>query len=387
MMNLQLTNELCLAAASGNVAEIRRAIEAGADPNQSSNYGWTPLRYASERGKSNAIRALLKLGADIHRGERLPNDSTYLHHAVQSGNAESVRLLLAAGSDPEARDKAGETPLHYAARCEVYAGAAIDTGIPRIVARLIAAGANPCAVDDYGVTPLHWAAENANVELVRLLLRHGSDPNAANVHGFTPLHFSAHSRAKHRTTSATAQTLLEAGASADSPARGLGSGATALILAASHAAVAVVAVLLAAGANPNFVDNVGRSPLTEAITNAENFAALLAAGADLSPLLKATGKPLLLTAAERGNAPAVQALLAANADPNKAYRGKYPLHAAVAKANADAVAALLAAGANHLLPGKDGVTALDLARKRRRKAILPLLEAAETARQAKGQPA
>ncbi|MBC7806162.1 MAG: ankyrin repeat domain-containing protein, partial [Akkermansiaceae bacterium] len=87
-----------------------------------------------------------------------------------------------------------------------------------------------------------------------------------------------------------------------------------------------------------------------------------------------------ISAAEKGNAPAVAVLLSAGSRPNKLYRGKSALHLAVAKAHADAVVALLAGGANHLLPDKDGVTALDVARKRRRKAVLALLEAAEASR-------
>lgn len=385
-----LEYHLCEAACNGDVAAIRRSVRAGADPNRSNNYGWTPLRYASERGKADAIRVLLELGADIHRGERLANDLTYLHHAAMAGSADAVRVLLAAGSDPEARDRAGRTAFHCAAQSDRDEGAATfaDTNICRIVTLLIEAGANLGAADDYGTTPLHRAAENAHAEMVRLLLKHGSDPRAFDRNGYTPLHYLAHNHSRRDSMAATVTALIEGGANADtlSHPQSLGRGATPLLLAASHAPVAVVNLLLAAGANPNFVDKAKRCPLTEALGNAENFAALLAAGADLSSLLQTKGKPGLLAAAEAGNAPAVQALLQANADPNKSYRGKHPLHAAVAKASPDAVAALLAAGAEHNVADKTGVTALEIARKRRRKAILPLLEAAELARTAKGQP-
>lgn len=256
-----------------------------------------------------------------------------------------------------------------------------------VATTLLAAGAEASASDNYGITALHRAAQNTNVELVRLLLDHDADPNAMDAAGSTPLHYavSHHAQSLYSETDAMVRMLLSAGAKPDVAAnypKYHMKGDMPLLLAATHAPASVIQQLIDVGASVDFVDSAKRFPLGNALTNPDAFSALLAAGANLSPLLKSTGKPALLTAAENNNAPAIQALIGAGADSNHVYRSKTALHLAVAKSHPDAVAALLAAGANHLLPDKNGVTALDLARKRRRKAILPQLEVAEMVRQA-----
>lgn len=62
-----------------------------------------------------------------------------------------VQRLLAAGADPNARDRSGKTPLH----------AAVQSAAPRpVLERLLAAGADPTIPGELGETPLtlarHW---------------------------------------------------------------------------------------------------------------------------------------------------------------------------------------------------------------------------------------
>jgi ankyrin repeat protein len=52
------------------------------------------------------------LGADVD--QQGINGYTPLHSAIQSGNAEVIRLLLAAGADINLRDGNGRTPLDLA---------------------------------------------------------------------------------------------------------------------------------------------------------------------------------------------------------------------------------------------------------------------------------
>lgn len=74
-------------------------------------------------------------------------------------------------------DRAGRTPLHYAA-----ADGNLAEG-----RRLLAEGANPGAADDDGWTPLHFAAQGWHVELAELLLSAGAQVDAKDAHGNTPL--------------------------------------------------------------------------------------------------------------------------------------------------------------------------------------------------------
>ena len=65
-----------------------------------------------------------------------------IHDAVEKGNIEAVKQHIAAGTDVNARDKYGRTPLHGVTTKE-------------ITELLIAKGADVNAKDNYERTPLH----------------------------------------------------------------------------------------------------------------------------------------------------------------------------------------------------------------------------------------
>ena len=112
--------------------------------------------------------------AGVDRAGRTP-----LHYAAVDGaTAEAVRLL-AVGADPAAADDNGWTPLHFAAQA----------GSCDIVRALIAAGATVDARDSYGNTPLFRAvyASEGDGAVIALLRAAGADPLAANDSGVTPL--------------------------------------------------------------------------------------------------------------------------------------------------------------------------------------------------------
>merc|ERR1719414_2410820 len=67
-----------------------------------------------------------------------------LHQAAMLGRAEVLRVLLAAGADPNALDDPRSAPLHYAA----------SGGHARAVFLLLQAGADQMLGDDFGTTPV-----------------------------------------------------------------------------------------------------------------------------------------------------------------------------------------------------------------------------------------
>jgi uncharacterized protein len=110
-------------------------------------------------------------------------------------------------------------------------------------------------VDQAGRTPLHYAAAEGHGDKVRRLLREGADPNAQDDNGWAPLHFAAQA-----VSADVAETLLHAGAD---PGLRDSYGNTPLHRAVfeSRGDGSVIAVLRAAGADPQASNNSGVSPV------------------------------------------------------------------------------------------------------------------------------
>ena len=90
-----------------------------------------------------------------------------IHHAAAKGNIEAVKQHLAAGTDVNAKDRWGMTPLFLAA----------TFGHKEVVELFIANGADVNATDGGGKTPLDEATHpdnpNASAEIANLLRKHG----------------------------------------------------------------------------------------------------------------------------------------------------------------------------------------------------------------------
>jgi len=92
-------------------AEARRLIEAGADVNKRTPYGFTPLERAVSAGFKDIVELLIAKGADVNSRDNW--DWTPLHSAVY-GHDEIVELLIAKGANVNAKDGGNRTPLWYA---------------------------------------------------------------------------------------------------------------------------------------------------------------------------------------------------------------------------------------------------------------------------------
>jgi len=109
--------------------------------------GPNQLFLAAENGNKDAVEAVLaKKGMKVNAKESTFG-MTALHVAASKGHIEIVELLLANGSDIEAKEETGRTPLHAAA----FRGHAV------VVEALLAKGANVNALTHDGKTPLDWA--------------------------------------------------------------------------------------------------------------------------------------------------------------------------------------------------------------------------------------
>ena len=106
--------------------------------------------------------------------------------------------------------------------------------------------------------------------------------------------------------------------------------------------------------------------------------ALLARGADLNPVLW-DDETLLHVAIHWGRIASAEWLLEKGANPNTARAKNFwtPLHQASSRGNARIASALLEHGANPKSRDRDGKTPLDVAREKRRTAVVEVLEGAQ----------
>ena len=116
---------------------------------------------------------------------------TALHLAAAGYRVEIIKLLLAAGSDPNASmNHRNSSPLHYSADGYISGPAWNPKLQIKTIACLLSAGADVNAQDKNGATPLHRAVRTRCASAVRFLLKAGSDPGLRNKPGSTAFHLA-----------------------------------------------------------------------------------------------------------------------------------------------------------------------------------------------------
>lgn len=187
------------------------------------------LLLAAGHGSVELLARLLGARGDINLNEKY-DGRTLLHAAAAALHAANSNHLLERGLDPNAQDNLGRTPLHLVvarpqgdvlARLLLSRGAQIDIGDEQGMTPLLAAapacvklladkGADLAARDRQGNSALHWAVYRKSHELADLLITLGAPLDIQNSDGKTALHHAVLLRDQNM-----AQLLLKAGAPAD----------------------------------------------------------------------------------------------------------------------------------------------------------------------------
>jgi uncharacterized protein len=165
---------LAEAAADGDTERVRRLIAAGANPNARGRDGVTVSQWALMKQSPKGLAALLEGGADPALADS--SGETVVHYAAKTNVPVYLEVLLKHGADPNTPNGVTRaTPL-----------------VPALMAQreenfrmLMAAGADPNAPDRTGDTPLHMAAKINAFARVLDLLEAGADPGATNRRGTT----------------------------------------------------------------------------------------------------------------------------------------------------------------------------------------------------------
>ncbi|XP_069119470.1 uncharacterized protein [Argopecten irradians] len=107
------------AAKAGHVGVLKLLLEADKiNINVQDDGGWTPIIWASEHKYVNAVKYLVKNGADPNLKDK--EENTSLHWAAFSGSVDIAEIFLNAGCDLETPNEHGDRPLHIAARQDHY---------------------------------------------------------------------------------------------------------------------------------------------------------------------------------------------------------------------------------------------------------------------------
>ena len=152
---------------------------------------------AARRGDAKAIQELIRGRADVNAPQ--PDGATALHWAAHRGDGTIADLLIGAGANVNAVEEGGVTPLALAATNadeamaerlikaganpnagrETAVMAAARSGSAPVMRLLLAAGGDPNAKEPLrGQTALMWAAAEKHPETLRLLLQKGADVKA-----------------------------------------------------------------------------------------------------------------------------------------------------------------------------------------------------------------
>lgn len=178
-----------------NVQILKKLLQKNIDPNVKDIDGITALEIAIQNNSTEAVKLLLKYGANVNIYRNITNkyDNASQEKLTRiplldaleqnSNNSELAGILIANGAKVNVSNQFQITPLHLATR----------HGNIIIIDRLLKKGADINARDALGNTPLFEATNRRgnSFKTSKLLIDRGAKVNIANRAGQTPLMLAA----------------------------------------------------------------------------------------------------------------------------------------------------------------------------------------------------
>lgn len=389
--------ELHKSLQEGNLNELKRCLEDGADTNYRSQDLQTVLHLAAQGPSLEILKFLIDeehldshvrecfFQSPLHVASAFGRDSNVeylaqevglsvndedgsarrpLHLAAQQGHKNSTEILLRLGAEKKFKDWCGHAPLHYAIRynhlnvVQVLADQTVnyressdgfsplhiasDFGHAEIVEYLLDEGAEINDKAYTGATPLYFAALNGHLETVRILISKGANINAKGLYsGNTPINNAAEEGHED-----VVELILTHNASVNIGNRTLNQ--TPIQVASFYGHKGIVQLLIKHKADVNAVRYDGLTCLMGAALNGHKDIVdlLILNGAKLD-LCTFDGSTALHLSARRGHNGVVKSLLEAKVDMDLTNEGDLTaLHEAARSGNLEVVKMLTATGCN-----------------------------------------
>lgn len=156
-----------------NVECLEVLLEHGADPNLFNRCGISPLMKACKEHKIDAVRMLIRYGADVNiQSPPRFDQKTALHFAAEYGNVIIAEILLKSGANNNKPESYKYSPLH----------SAVLAGKPDICEMLLKHGADIDERTDEHCTALMLACGTRMMrmrkEIIEILLKNGANVDA-----------------------------------------------------------------------------------------------------------------------------------------------------------------------------------------------------------------
>jgi ankyrin repeat protein len=149
-----------VAAYNRRTAVLKALADSGADLSKGNGAGLAPLDIAATVNDAESARILLDAGADPNRKNALDRKKAAIHYAAINAATGVASLLLDRGVDINSRCGIGATPVTWAA----------FTSTLESVKLFVERGADLTVVDSYGDTALSSAKESGRDDIYRYLL-------------------------------------------------------------------------------------------------------------------------------------------------------------------------------------------------------------------------
>jgi ankyrin repeat protein len=233
------------AAAAGDLNKVQSIITA--DPcsiESKDENGSTPLHIACIRNQVAVANFLIDQGANVNARNKWGQTPLHWANGVFGQDYDLIKRLIAKGADVNAQGNRGESVLQWAA----------GQGNLKVAELLINSGADLNAYDKNFGTILHNIISLNNIEMAKLLIDRGAKLNLKDPLGYTEIHLAAIVG-----DSGLVRLLIEHGADIQAVD---GHNHTALYYAAKHGYQSVAEALVANGAKKNDIveSNYGKAP-------------------------------------------------------------------------------------------------------------------------------